>query len=155
MKYLLIRHGKTDANRLTRAAFGKTGAPLNESGVQQALQLGKVLSSQGVNKSQVVAISEFQRTKQTANIAGLKKTRTNSLLNEVMTSNPKHTIELVAKRKLPQEAIDAAKAVLTNPPKEHVWVTHGLLIAAIEHVTKQLKPHSFIPDFCEIIEIDI
>ncbi|MFI5271012.1 MAG: histidine phosphatase family protein, partial [Candidatus Saccharimonadales bacterium] len=81
MKYLLIRHGETDANRLTRAAFGKSGAPLNEIGKQQALQLRNALASIGIDKNQRVAISEFQRTKQTANLAGFSRTTANPLLN--------------------------------------------------------------------------
>lgn len=155
MKYLLIRHGKTDANRLTRAAFGKEGAPLNELGKEQALQLGKHLSSLGIEKNQSVAVSEFLRTKQTAILAGFKTAIQNSLLNEVITPSPKHTIELIAKEKLPKQALEAAKAILANPPKEQIWITHGLLIAAIEHLTGQHKSNNFIPDFCETIELDL
>lgn len=156
MKKLVVRHGTTDANRLTRAAFGKKGAELNAVGLQQARTLSKQFSEIGVDvKCETVAVSELQRTYQTALEAGFqsKNIRVYSVLNEVNTSNPANTQLLIAKGELPPEAIAAAKAILANPPKELVWVTHGLVIAALEHLLGQTKPDSFIPNFCEIREI--
>jgi len=56
---------------------------------------------------------------------------------------------------LPPEAIKVAKNILANSPKERIWVTHGLVIAAVMHELGKLDQDAFIPDFCEIIEIDL
>lgn len=156
MLYLLIRHGKTDANRLTRAAFGKQGAPLNAEGIAQAEALHDQLLAYGFDlRTAPVATSELLRTSQTAQHAGLHSINTYSILNEVNTPDPAHTQQLIQNKTLPPEAIEAAKKILANPPKERIWVTHGLVIAAIMQVLKTLKPDVFIPNFCEIIEIDL
>ncbi len=155
MRYLLIRHAKTDANRLTRAVFGKQGAPINKRGVEQVKSLEKKLKKLGINTaSEPIAISELLRAKQTAELAGFKNLVKNSLLNEVNTLDPTKTLELVAQAKLPDEARQAAKAILANPPKEQVWITHGLVIAAMLVELGLSNPKKFIPDFCEIIEIE-
>jgi hypothetical protein len=101
-----------------------------------------------------VAVSELLRTKQTAEIAGFKTININPLLNEVNTPDPVHTKELIKQKILPEEALAAAKALLSNPPKEGVWVTHGLVIAALEQLLKIQAP-AFIADFCEIRELPI
>lgn len=156
MKYLLIRHGKTDANRLARAAFGRAGAPLNDEGRQQALKLTKELEARSIDLStQPAAVSELLRTEETARAAGLQRIVVNPLLNEVNTSNPQNTLDLVAQGKLPEEAIKAAKAIISNPPKQKIWVTHGLLIAAIQFVAGTTDPDSLIPDNCEVREVEL
>ena len=156
MKYLLIRHGKTDANRLTRAAYGKKGAPINAQGIERATELKNKLLGRGIDLTKVVAAtSELLRTQQTAEAAGITKYVTYRLLNEVKTSDPQITNDLIKRRVLPKEAVAAARKLLKNPPKEKIWVTHGLLIAAILselHITGQAD---FVPDFCSIIEIEI
>lgn len=155
MKYLLIRHAKTDANRLTRVAFGKEGAPINVFGEQQAQELRKKLIKIGIDTNkEVVAVSELLRTKQTAESAGFKHFSVNSVLNEVNTDNPQRTLELVAQAKLPEQAIVAAKAIVAKPPKEKIWVTHGLVIAAIQVELGLSDPQNFIPDYCEIREVE-
>lgn len=156
MRYLLIRHGKTDANRLTRAAFGIEGALLNEEGMQQARDLGLLLKKRGIDLgATAVAVSELLRTRQTAEVAGFIDISTNSLLNEVNTGNPAQTLELVAHGELPKEAQQAARALLAKPPSQPVWVTHGLVIAALLVELDMSDSEHFIPSFCEVIEIDI
>lgn len=155
MKYLVIRHGKTDANRLTRAVFGKSGAPLNDEGQVQAKKLKSKLKSLGINDTTPVAVSELLRTHETATYAGLKNITINPLLNEVNTSDPQRTLDLVAEGKLPQEAIEAAEAIINNPPKEKVWITHGLVVAAIQELLGRSDNQSFIPDYCEVRTVDI
>lgn len=155
MKYLVIRHGKTDANRLTRAVFGKAGAPLNDEGQVQAKKLKSKLKSIGIDDTTPVAVSELLRTHETATYAGLKNITINPLLNEVNTSDPQRTLDLVAEGKLPQEAIKAAEAIINNPPKEKVWVTHGLVVAAIQELLGRSDNESFIPDYCEVRTVDI
>lgn len=156
MKYLIIRHAKTDANRLTRAVFGKSGAPINDEGRQQAEKLHNELIIRNINlATELVVVSELLRTQQTAELAGFKNITVNPLLNEVNTADPKHTLELVAQGKLPEEAIVAATALLANPPKQKIWVTHGLVIAGLLEITNSANPENLIPKHCEIIEIDV
>ena len=99
MHYILIRHGKTDANRLTRAAFGKQGAPLNEIGIAQAKRLRIQLATYGFDNlaTEPVAVSTLLRTAQTAQNAGLQTINTYSLLDEVKTADPQHTQQLIEK----------------------------------------------------------
>jgi len=153
MEYILIRHGKTDANRLTRAAFGKQGAPLNELGRKQASQLHDQLLKLNVKRNDPVAVSELLRTHETAQAAGLQNLVINKLLNEVQTPDPHKTNELVLRGELPPEALTAAKKLLRNPPKEKVWFTHGLVIAAVLVELGQMVPGKLVPDFCEVVII--
>lgn len=156
MRYYLIRHGKTDANRTTRAAYGKQGAPLNDEGRQQAGTLHETLLALGIDpRNEVAAVSELLRTQQTAELAGLKKTVTTSMLNEVNTPDPQKTTDDLKRGILAEEAVVAAKNLLAHPPKERLWVTHGQLIAAILAELKQISPNKFIPDFCEVTAIDL
>jgi hypothetical protein len=76
-------------------------------------------------------------------------------LNEVKTADPQHTQQLIEKRILPAEAIKVAEKLLANPPRERIWVTHGLVIAALLQELGKLEPDTFIPGFCEIIEIEL
>jgi hypothetical protein len=154
MQYLLIRHAKTDANRLTRAAFGKKGAPINGLGLRQAQKLATELRRRGIDTDKErVAVSELLRTRQTAESAGFKNISVNSVLNEVKTSDPQRTQELLAKAQLPYEAIAAARTILSNPPAEKIWITHGQVIAAILVELGLSNPNKLEPDFCEITEV--
>lgn len=156
MKYLAIRHGKTDANRLNRAAFGAKGAPLNDLGINQAILLHDKLMSFGIDPaSHNVAVSELARTCQTAEVAGFKHIVVNEILNEINTPNPSLTLQLVAKNEVPKQAIEAAKAIIMNPPKQQIWVTHGLVIIALQYVLGIASKDNFEPEYCEIREIEI
>ena len=155
MYYLLIRHGKTDANRLTRAAFGKAGAPLNEVGQGQARRLRDELLTLGIDLAhEPVAISEFLRTKETAEYAGLQRLEVNSLLNEVKTPDPVRTNAMIAEGTLPPEARLAAQKILKHPPRQKIWITHGLIIAALCAELGQTDSSKMVPDFCEIVRIE-
>ena len=102
-----------------------------------------------------MAVSDLSRTKQTAQYAGFKCIVVNPLLNEINTNNPQKTLELVAQNKVPKQATIMARKIINNPPKEKVWVTHGLVIAAIQVELGLLDFAKFIPDYCEIRSIDI
>lgn len=156
MKYLLVRHAQTDANRLTRASFGKRGAPLNKIGVESAKLLYDKLKKLGIDPShEPVAVSELIRTRQTAEYAGFKQIVAYKLINEVGSTNPYKTQELISKGVIPDEAIESAKNILLNPPNERVWVTHGLIIAAIMNELAVSNPDKLIVDFCEITQISL
>ncbi len=155
MKYLLIRHAATDANRLTRALQGKHGAPLNEAGRKQAAKLKQELVKRGIDFSQPVAVSDFIRTQETARLAGFTDLNVNKIIDEINTGDPKRTQEGVEQGKLPKEAIEAAQAILRNLPEERIWVTHGLVIAALLTALGQSDPEHFIPSQASITEIEI
>ena len=156
MKYTLIRHGKTDANRLTRAAFGKQGAPLNHEGIVQTAALHELLLVYDFNlTTEPTAVSTFLRTAQTAQFAGLQNIIAYPILDEVKTPDPQRTQQLIENKLLPPEAIEAAKRILVKPPIERIWVTHGLVIAAVQHLLGTTIEDRFIIDFCEIVEIEL
>lgn len=156
MSRYVIRHAKSEANRLTRAAFGKLGASITSEGEEKAAQLKTQLIALGIDPTREhVAVSELQRTQQTAKAAGFNLLTVNELLNEVNTPNLAKTLELISKGQIPKEAIAAAERILKNPPSERVWVTHGLVIAALEVVLGIGQADTLIPDFCEIRELPI
>lgn len=156
MHILLIRHGETDGNRLNRAVFGKQGAPLNENGESQAKALKEQLQAYGVEPElETAAVSELIRTHQTAKLAGFRKVTVYDSLNEIKTADPAHTLSLVEQRILPEEAKQAAKKILADPPKEKVWVTHGLVIVALLAELGLPEHTDFIPNPGEIVEIVI
>lgn len=156
MQRLIIRHGQTNANRLTRAAFGKSGAPLNATGIAQVADLIKELKKFDVDLSlESVAVSELLRAKQTAELAGFLSIQVSSLLNEVYSLDPRNTNELIANKIIPEEAKKAAKDLLLNPPKEKIWITHGLLITAVQCELGIIDPKNFLPNFCEIRLIEL
>jgi len=155
MKYFVIRHAETDATRLNGHMFGKEGAPLNDAGILTAKKLHDKLKTLGIDPADAkVAVSELLRTRQTALAAGFPKPNlvVNALLNEVNTGNPEATNVLVSQGKLPAKAIEAAQAIIDNPPKERVWVTHGLVLGALREV---LGVPGFIPELGSIVELEI
>lgn len=155
MKYFVVRHGKTDANNLTRAAFGKAGAPLNELGRTQAGGLKSIFASLGIDTATPVGVSELTRAHETALVAGFTDIRTYAVLNEVTITDPEQVRAFVEDQTLPQAALDAAQAIIDNPPQEKVWVTHGPVIAAIQELLGRGADESFVPDYCEVREIEI
>jgi broad specificity phosphatase PhoE len=156
MKYILIRHGKTDANRLTRVNFGQQGALLNHEGIVQTAALHERLLTYDFDlATEPVAVSTLLRTAQTAQFAGLQNITAHPLLDEVKTPNPLHTQQLIENKQLPPEAIEAAKRILAKPPKARIWVTHGLVIAAVQHLLGTIIEDKFIIDFCGIVEIEL
>jgi broad specificity phosphatase PhoE len=154
MKYILIRHAQTDANRSNRALFGHDGAPINKKGAKQANNLHTELLKSGIDLDQPVAASDKIRTQQTASGAGFNSIKVYGFLGEVVTNNVDKTFSLIKKGELPPEAIRAAEKIIASPPKEKIWFTHGLVIAALQIVLNQ-KSKKFIPDFCEVREIEI
>lgn len=51
--------------------------------------------------------------------------------------------------------ITAAEAILKNPPHERIWITHGLVIAALDQILNGRKPEMLILDFCGVAEFSI
>lgn len=155
MKYYLVRHGKTNASDYDRAKYGIEGAPLNDLGVLQAKKLNSELINKGIIPATTkIECSELLRAVQTAEVAGFSDITTNRLLNEINTGDVKETVELLAQGKVPDVARTAANAILKNPPNAKIWVTHGLVIAAIKYELG-LTEGRLEPNNCEIVEINI
>ncbi len=160
MSVLVVRHGLSEANNrnnLGNLAFASKDAPLMAKGRIQARSLGERLRTKhfaGIDS--IVATSELLRTKETANFAGFVATHPYESLNEV-----EHGVDLAALREmldrkvLPIPAIEAAEALLNNPPTEDIWFTHGLVIAGLSQVLGIAQDERFIPKFCEVRELPI
>jgi broad specificity phosphatase PhoE len=143
----VIRHGQSEGNRHNRAAFGKAGGALTVDGVKEAKQLGGELRELGLEVStEAVAVSELQRTSQTAHYAGFEHITKYTVLNEINSGLTREELDTLLKRlEVPAIAIAAAQKILSNPPKEKVWVTHGLVIAALAHELGISPNKIFIP----------
>lgn len=162
MSKLVIRHGRSEANvrdgsKDEKPAFGAPLAKLEPEGRDQAKALGSRLQKEhGLVVTQTpVAISTFKRTEETAELAGFTRRKAYHVLGEVDHGlSPTAVREVIARGAFPPASHKAAVAVLENPPAEGVWVTHGLLIAAICDVLG-VKFERFIPHCCEIRELPI
>lgn len=156
MKRFVVRHGFTGVNRDQRDAFGAQGPPLDELGRKQAVELNKALIQLGIDpNTEPVAISELLRTKQTAELAGFTNMQVRPVLNEVQTGLEPETLkEMLQKRDCPEAVLERARQLLANPPDERVWVAHGLLIIGL-HEVLGISRDPYIPEFCEIIQLDI
>ena len=155
-KVILIRHAKSTGGRYDRHLFPPEGAPLSDDGVEDAKKLRGELQLLDLDVSEKVAVSQLVRTQQTAMHAGLLNQRSYETLNEVNSGlEPEDLEELISKKEVPEKAIDAASKLLNNPPKENIWVTHGMLIAAIGEVLGIEKDKLFIPDMASLTEIEI
>ena len=152
MEVLLIRHAQTDK----AGDYGEAGPPLNRTGLDRARKLGAELARRGINVAAVpAAASPLLRARQTARNAGLLKAMPSPLLAEVVTADPGKTSALLEARQLPEEALTAAEALLGSPPEGAIWVTHGLLMMGVLSKLDKTDPDHFIPDYCEIVPIQL
>lgn len=158
MSKLLIRHGLSEANDRSSAAFGMSDAQLLPQGIEHARSVRRILVAHyGLDPEQdSAAASLMLRSQQTAQVVGFKVVSNYAILNEVeVPKTPELRTALDSKAIVP-EARDAAEAVLANPPKEDVWFTHGYLIAAVCELTGfEQGDHRFIPKFGEVRELEI
>lgn len=156
MKRLVIRHGHTGVTRDQRDAFGAEGPPLDELGQKQAVELRDALIKLRVDPdTETVAVSEFLRTKQTAKLAGFQHIHASPLLNEIFTGMPGSELKaMIEFRQLPPIVLQKAQAILSNPPKENIWITHGLVIMGLREELG-LKGDPFDPLHCRILELDV
>ncbi|MCA9308779.1 histidine phosphatase family protein [Candidatus Saccharibacteria bacterium] len=153
MKRYVIRHGVSSANDKDSPAFGSPDAHLLEKGKQQARALVEPLSCINIQAS--VATSELLRTQETAHEAGFTNIARYAILNELTTELSLKELTATLEHKIvPHAGIHRAEEILSNPPSEIVWFTHGLVIASLCEVLG-VSQDRFIPRFCEIRELDI
>jgi broad specificity phosphatase PhoE len=164
MPILVVRHALSEANNRDNVgtlAFAAEGAPLMDKGEDQAREGAmKLRDMYGVTPATTsVAVSHLLRTRQTALVMGFPEERITAyrLLDEVA-----HGMEGITLRamldggELPPAAFKAAEALLAQPPAERVWVTHGLVIAALSNVLGVSGRYErLIPRFCEVRELPL
>lgn len=155
-KIFIIRHAQSEGTRFNRADYGKKGGALVEAGIQEAKRLKSQMEKLGVDvATEPVAVSELQRTQQTASYAGFRHLTEYRELNEIDPDLSKAELEeLLAHEQLPAEAIAAARRLIKNPPKERVWVTHGLVVAALIYELG-ISSDRFIPKMASVTEITL
>ncbi|MHA1551932.1 MAG: histidine phosphatase family protein [Candidatus Heimdallarchaeaceae archaeon] len=83
MNIYLVRHGETDYNK-ERLLMGQLDIPLNEKGLSQAKQVGKVLEDKNITK---IYSSDLQRATKTAEIIN-----TQNIPIELVTTFREHTL---------------------------------------------------------------
>jgi broad specificity phosphatase PhoE len=103
-----------------------------------------------------VAISDLKRTYETAFYAGLTGFTKYSLLNEIDSGLAPNVLDdMLKQKKLPKAALEAARAILENPPVEKVWITHGLVIGALAHELGISPNELFIPETGSITKLEL
>ncbi len=154
----IVRHATSAGSRADRTKWGVGGSALTDQGIQQAKDLNQQFIALGIDPlTTAAATSDFTRTKQTAAYAGFMDITTNDLLNEVTTGLSSSALEeMLNKNQLPEAALRASRALLANPPKEHIWFTHGLVIAGIAHLLNmEQNGKLLIPDMASITNITL
>ncbi|MCL2173717.1 histidine phosphatase family protein [Candidatus Saccharibacteria bacterium] len=159
-KILLIRHALSEANNrdnIGKPIHGSWGAPLMDEGREQAKELGKTLETiYGIDVANTpVAVSEIRRAQETAEYAGFTELQAYSSLNEFDADDWPGLLQDLADGHPPRQLLDCARELLANPPEENIWITHGVLIAAIGYVLRVERYGRQYPYFCEITPITI
>ena len=161
MSILVGRHGLSGANNrnnIGTLAFASEQAPLMDDGRVQARNMGEQFEVKfGVDPASTpVATSELTRTRQTAEEAGFVAITAYSCLDEIRHDMDLRELRAMLDRgELPPVAIVMAEETLANPPKENVWISHGLRIAGLCAVLGVHQDERLIPRFCEIRELPI
>lgn len=153
----IIRHGTSEGNRHNQASFGPEGGALNHQGIQEAKALRKELHSLSIDvQTEPAASSIMKRAYETALYAGFKQINKYTSLNEVGGDLPADALDsMLETREAPPSAIAAARKLLSNPPPEKIWVTHGQLIAGIAYVLGIPSSTLFIPKMGTITRIEL
>lgn len=156
MKQYVVRHASTGVTRDLRGKYGPAGPPLSDIGIQEAKRLQQALLKAGIDSTmESVAVSDYLRTQQTAELAGFKTLHINAKLEEIYTGIPNPELKaMLAERKLPPIVLERAQAILDNPPKEKVWITHGLVIMGLFGFLG-FTADEFFPVHAKVYEFDI
>ncbi len=153
MELYVGRHGVSRANDKDSPAFGSPEAPLLPLGEDQAVAMGDEFTNKYaiIPETTAVAVSRLRRAQQSARRAGFIKLTINPLLDEVTTKMSQEELyDCLTNKYVPRASIEAAEKLLTTPPEQTVWITHGLVIAGLCEVLGVSNQYCFIPRFCEI-----
>lgn len=162
MNILVGRHALSEGNNrenLGTPLFGHPDAPLMELGRGQSQDMGRAfLEKYGIMPANTpVAVSNMLRSQETAQYAGFAQLVQYVQLNEVDTELDNTILhQWISEKRHTEIALKAARLILENPPKESVWITHGLVIASLCEILKVSDQfENFLPTFCEIRELQI
>jgi len=161
MSVLVIRHGLSQANNRENygtPAFDNPDAPLMPEGRRQAIALGARLATEfSIDiAAEPVAVSAMRRPQETAQAAGFKNLNIYPELNEEKGGlSDADIVAAIAARRPPEAARAAARFLIARPPQEKIWITHGLLIAALCQELGVYEETRFTPRFCEIRELPL
>jgi len=158
MSVLIARHAFSEANNGESEAFGHADARLMPAGRLQAKGMGRYLTEAfGVDVAETaIATSALFRAPETAIEAGFRNITITPLLNEVVSGLTEDEYKAAKEaREVPQCVREAALRVLDSPPRENIWVAHGLLIAGLCDILQVAQDQRFIPRFCEVRELPI
>ena len=162
MKILVGRHALSEGNNRDNNGtllFGHPAAPLMELGRGQSQEMGRAfLDTYGVKPATTpIAVSNMLRSQETARYAGFNHLVQYEQLDEVDTELDYSILkQWINEKRHTDIALKAARLILENPPKESVWITHGLVISAMcEILDVTYKFDNFLPKFCEIRELQI
>jgi hypothetical protein len=161
MSKLVIRHEFSDANNRDlygTPAFGNPNASLDPRGVENAIELGKILVVQyGIDvDNEPVAVSSMLRTQETAIYAGFRNLVIYPELNEEKGGLSDEEIrEALHARQSPEATIQAVRRIIESPPTEQVIIMHAYLIATLGSELGLYTNARFTPRFGEIREFPI
>ena len=163
----VIRHAQSYANLPQEAgasepvdlAFANRTSKLTPRGIRECGELKPVLSKEYgiVPHKTPAAISTFVRTRETATLLGFKKLKDYSQLDEVEHGMDIEVLRaMIRKGNIPEVAMRTARKTLEDPPREDVWVAHGLLIAGLcieLGIERQFKRKN--PGHCEVRQLTL
>jgi broad specificity phosphatase PhoE len=161
MTKIVVRHGLSEANNRDNygtPAFDNPESPLMPIGKDQAIKLGQELITIYGREimSEPVAVSEMRRAEETALVAGFSNLTYYPELNEEKGGlSDSDVADAIRLRRPPEVTKEAARYLLEHPPKERVWITHGLLIATLCQELGEYTDQRFIPRFCEVRELQM
>jgi len=131
-------------------------APLIESGIGQARKLGgRLVEEYGFDVHQPVAVSEYMRTQQTASDAGFMEATPYPILNEVQSVALLDVRRYIESGELPAKVIKKAEAILSSPPEESIWFSHGFVIEGLRVALGLPSADRPISDYCGINKFEI
>lgn len=158
MPVLVVRHALSSANIKGSPSYGDPEARLVDEGIEQGEKIGITLArSYGINPALTpVAVSNHNRTDETADAAGFLNRVPYAALNEVENwKDIPNLRDLIRAGQLPPQAIERARLVLSQPPRESIWITHSLVIAGLCAVLEVHQDKHITPNFGEIRELPI
>lgn len=161
MTKLVVRHAFSTANdrdQYGTPAFGNPESPLMPQGIEQAIELGKKLTTlYGLDLNiEPVAVSMMRRTQETAIVAGFRWLHIYPELNEEKGGLSDNDVRLALQEKhSPDATRKAALHIIAHPPEESVLILHAFVIATMCQELDVYQDARFTPRFCEIRELPI
>lgn len=140
----LVRHAQSYANKRDFAAFGNMDSPLTDKGRERAAALNGIFRERyGIIPEEYdkpVAVSEYARTQQTAEIAGFSRRDVVPLINEsdvdreIMSGLDvinKHMKERWAPEEVRARTGQFIEQVQSGELDYDIFFTHGMFIASV------------------------